>query len=174
MAIRFSKRGVGTFSLLGPKEPGTFSLGGTLLGISVVKIGLLVLYVVVVEVVVVVETVGLTVGQAVGQAVGTAVGHSGGRVVVVGHNLVVLLGHNLVVDFVVVVVDLVVVVVGTVVSLVVVCVVTVVLIVVFSSNSKSGVVDKGVVGALEGTVIFGIECSGHSSSLSKSPEPLPS
>ena len=174
MAIRFSIRGVGTFSLLGPKEPGTFSLGGTL-GISVVKIGLLVLYVVVVEVVVVVVTVGLTVGQAVGQAVGTAVGHKGGRVVLLGHNLVVvLLGHHLVVDFVVVVVDFVVVVVETVVSLVVVWVVTVVLIVVFSSNSKSGVVDKGVVGALEGTVIFGIECSGHSSSLSKSPEPLPS
>lgn len=45
-----------------------------------------------------------------------------------------------------------------------------------SSNSKSRVVD-GVVGALEGTVIRGIECSSsasHSSSLSKSPEPLPS
>ena len=32
-------------------------------------------------------------------------------------------------------------------------------VVVFSSNSKSGAVDVGVVGALEGTVICGIECS---------------
>jgi len=102
MAIRFSIRGVGTFSLLGPKDPES---GIVTLGIAVVKVGLFVLYVVVVSVMVVVDivvglAVGLTVGQ-VGHAVGTAVGHNGRLVVFVvsGHKGLV----TFVVDLVVVV-----------------------------------------------------------------------
>ena len=171
IAMRFSIKGVGTFSLLGPKNLGISvslsssepSLGSE--GVS--NVGLLALYVVVV---VVVDDV--VVGQ---------VGHKG-RWVLSGHNgRWVLSGHDgravvLVVGLAVVLVVWVAV--GVVVTVVLSVVLTVVLTVVVSANPKSKVVDGGgLVGAREGTVILGIECwssSSHSSSLSKSPEPLPS
>ena len=171
IAMRFSIKGVGTFSLLGPKNLGISvslsssepSLGSE--GVS--NVGLLALYVVVV---VVVDDV--VVGQ---------VGHKG-RWVLSGHNgRWVLSGHDgravvLVVGLAVVLVVWVVV--GVVITVVLSVVLSVVLTVVVSANPKSKVVDGGgLVGAREGTVILGIECwssSSHSSSLSKSPEPLPS
>ena len=85
IAMRFSIRGVGTFSLLGPKNLGiSVSFSEPSVGSEgVSNVGLLALYVVVVVVVVVVDDV--VVGQ---------VGHKG-RWVLSGHNgRWVLSGHD--------------------------------------------------------------------------------